>query len=241
LIEEQKRISDLARAFCRVVRENSGLEAWIVGIGAGEANVREIIRSENMENRVILKGRVDPTHIPELLGQCQVFSLLSDYEGTPLSLIEAMSLGLVPICLETRSGIAEVISHMTNGIVIRDREQSFSDAVSYLTRNPAAWSRLSAAARQTIAERYSEEHCFARWKELLVSESPRVIDATRQPSLFLDLPPRNPKLAPHDERQPTGIAKAWSFVRRSVGTTRRKVAAAVRSSLIRTSSSTRSW
>jgi glycosyltransferase involved in cell wall biosynthesis len=239
LIEEQKRISDLARAFCRVAREHNNLEAWIVGGGSGESNSRKIIKSENMENRVILKGRVDPTKIPELLSDCQIFALLSDYEGTPVSLMEAMAVGLVPVCLQTRSGVREVVNHLKNGIIVADREKSFSDAVSYLIKNPVAWSRLSARARQTIVDRYSEERCFARWKQLLLAENV-AIDPTRRPNLHLDLPPRNPKLALHDPRRPTGIARAWSFVRGVIGSTRRKVGRAVRSSLIRANSATKS-
>src|SRR5687768_17384159 len=91
--------------------------------------------------------------------------------------LEAMSVGLVPICLKTRSGVDEVISHMKNGIVVRDRDNSFSDAVSYLVRNPEAWSSFSAAGRQTILERYSHERCLAQWKNLLLSNHSTISSA----------------------------------------------------------------
>jgi colanic acid/amylovoran biosynthesis glycosyltransferase len=231
LVEEQKRISELARAFCRVARDHPNLEAWIVGTGSGEANVKSIIRAEGIEERVILKGWVDPADINEVLGECHIFVLLSEFEGTPVSLIEAMAIGLVPICLDTRSGVGEVISHMKNGILVRDRENSFSDAVSYLVRNPESASKLSAAARQTILERYSEERCLAQWTELLLSNR-SMISSDRQLKLNLKLPPRNPKFGHYDQR-PNRVQRAWSRFRGAAGLTRRKLLRVVPSRLVR--------
>jgi colanic acid/amylovoran biosynthesis glycosyltransferase len=228
LIEEQKRISELTRALCRAARDHANLEAWIVGAGPAEADVRSIIRGEGMDERVILKGRVDPARIHEVLGECQIFVLLSDYEGLPISLLEAMAVGLVPICLEARSGVDEVISHLKNGILVRDRENSFSDAVSYLVSNPEVSFQLSTAARQTILERYSDERCFAQWKELLCSNR-SMISSTRELKLHLTLPPPNPKFGHYDQR-PNWVQGAWNRFRRAAGSTRRVALGMVRSS-----------
>lgn len=229
LVEEQKRISDLARAFCRVTRNHANLEAWIVGAGSAEANVRNIIRAEGMDERVILKGWVSPTRIHEVLGECQIFALLSDYEGMPISLMEAMAVGLVPICVETRSGIGEVVSHMKNGILVRDREDSFSHAVSYLIQNPEASLKLSAAARQTILERYSDERSFAQWKNLFLSDCSAISSAQELKSR-LRLPPRNPKFGRYDQR-PNRVQRTWNRFRRAAGSTRRTALGMVRSCL----------
>ncbi len=232
LVEEQKRISDLARAFCRVTREHPDLDAWIVGAGAGEASVRSILKAEGMEERVVLKGPVDHAHIHEVLAECHVFVLLSDYEGVPVSLMEAMSVGLVPICLETRSGVGEVISHMQNGILVQDRESSFSDAVSYLVKHPGAWSVFSAAARRTISERYSEDDCIERWKSLLLANPP-VVSSYRWPRLRLKLPPRNPKFGHYDQRPPGQLRRVWNRVRGLAAIEQRKVVEIARSIRLR--------
>lgn len=222
LVEEQKRISELARAFCRVARENPELEAWIVGAGAGESSVRTIIDAEEMQGRVILKGRVEREFIPDVLEECHAFVLLSDYEGTPVSLLEAMSVGLVPICLDTRSGIGEVVKNSKNGIIVRDREQSFSKAVSFLLRDRDAWSALSSAARQTIMASYSEEVCLARWKALLVS-APHVSQNGSQPRLSMKLPPRSPKFGHFDQRKPSHARRLLRRLRSALGSGRKQI------------------
>jgi glycosyltransferase involved in cell wall biosynthesis len=67
LVEEQKRISDLTRAFCRVALNHANLEARIVGGGPAKATVRDIIRAEGMDQRVTLTGRIDPARMQDVL------------------------------------------------------------------------------------------------------------------------------------------------------------------------------
>jgi len=55
-----------------------------------------------------MRGRVS-RFVPEFLLNNDVFVLLSDTEGLPLSLIEAMGHGLVPIASDIPSGVAELI------------------------------------------------------------------------------------------------------------------------------------
>jgi colanic acid/amylovoran biosynthesis glycosyltransferase len=227
LVEKQKRISDLTRAFCLVAREHPELEAWIVGAGPDESSVRNIIQTEGMENRVILKGRVEPEAIHDVLKECHAFVLLSDFEGTPVALMEAMSLGLVPICLETSSGVGELISHMKNGILVQNREDSFSTAISSLIENRVRWSALSAAAQQTIKERYSEDICMEKWKTVLLAHPSKISPDSRS-RLRLKLPPQNPKFGYTDHRPPGQVQKTWNQFRGLAGSVRRKAMNLVR-------------
>jgi len=139
-----------------------------------------------------------------------------------------MAAGLVPICLESCSGVAEVIQQRKNGILVQDRENSFSEAVSFLIKNPGAWTAFSAAARQTIRERYSAEACTGKWKALLVADAPSV-SIRRRPRLRLRLPPHNPKFGRFDQRKPGQLRRAWNRLRQLAGSGRRRAADFVRS------------
>jgi colanic acid/amylovoran biosynthesis glycosyltransferase len=65
--------------------------------------------------------------------------LLSDYEGLPVSVLEAMASGVVPICLDTRSGTQEAIQHGVNGLIVKDRADDFFTSVEALQGDPAWW------------------------------------------------------------------------------------------------------
>jgi glycosyltransferase involved in cell wall biosynthesis len=64
-----------------------------------------------------------------------------------------MAAGMVPICLDTRSGIREAIEHGVNGLIVQDRTAAFFAAVKELQSNPVKWRQLSLAAKDT-AERH---------------------------------------------------------------------------------------
>ena len=121
LEDEQKRICDLTRALCRVAREVPGVEAKLYGEGSRRGAVEEILASEGAGLPVVLAGRVASDRIQESLLQCDVLVLLSDYEGLPIAVMEAMACGCVPVCLRIRSGIPELVDDGVNGLLVDDR------------------------------------------------------------------------------------------------------------------------
>src|SRR5262249_6640192 len=201
LIEEQKRSSDVAVALCEVVRRNPNLEAWIVGDGPARKAVEDIIEEKGVGTQVRLLGRVDNTNVFGILAQCHGLVLLSDYEGLPISMLEAMATGVVPICLDMRSGIREAVQHGVNGLIVKDRAEDFFTSVEALQGNLAWWKKLSIAARETVCERYSIENCTREWADFLQSLNRRRAAPTifKRPRV-LWLPPPNPKFGDYDIR-----------------------------------------
>jgi glycosyltransferase involved in cell wall biosynthesis len=201
LIEEQKRVSDVATALCAVAQGIPNLEAWMVGEGGARNAVEDIIRKKGMDARVRLMGRVDNANIYDVLAQCHGLVLLSDYEGLPVSMLEAMAAGVVPICLDMRSGIREALEHGVNGLIVRDRADDFFAAVRGLQSDPAKWQKLSLAARETVRQRYSIEDCARRWVRLLhrLNRAPAARSRFQAPWV-LRLPPPNPKFGHYDLR-----------------------------------------
>jgi colanic acid/amylovoran biosynthesis glycosyltransferase len=200
LIEEQKRISDVTRALCAAAERIPNVEAWIVGEGFADNAVKSIIR-QNGNGRVQLLGRVDNTKIYDVLGQCHGLVLLSDYEGLPVSMLEAMAAGVVPICLDVRSGVREALQHGVNGLIVKDRADDFIRAVKVLAE-PAKWQKLSLAARETVRQRYSIEDCASRWVSLLRHLNGAAARKAFKEPKALRLPPPNPKFAHQDMRLP---------------------------------------
>jgi glycosyltransferase involved in cell wall biosynthesis len=221
--EEQKRISDVARALCAAAKQNPRVEAWIVGEGSGRPVVEAIIQASGVEpHRVKLLGRVDVARIYSVLRDCHALVLLSDYEGLPVAVLEAMSVGVVPICLDIRSGIREAIQPGFNGLIVQDRQADFYAAVQTLQGDPALWSKLSANARATVRENFSEEICTAAWVELLGSlgKSQR-LGRLKMPRRFR-LPPVNPKFGLQDNR-PSLWQQVWRGFRRFGGRCKRQL------------------
>lgn len=202
LVDEQKRISDLIRSLCRAVREVADVEAVVYGDGPAKEAAEQIIDLEGQGLPVRLAGRVDSDQIQKHLLKCHALVLLSDYEGLPIVLMEAMACGVVPICLRTRSGISELVEDGVTGLLVDDRGDDFIAAVRRLRDDPGLWERLSKAARTRIETEYSNEVCAARWKDFLrrLNHNAGPQQSLKIPGQ-LDLPHVHPSLAREDFRK----------------------------------------
>lgn len=167
LIEHQKKISEVTKGLCRVAAEIPGTECTIYGSGKDASSVKAIIASGNNPH-VKFMGRLDSTEVQKHLLENHVFVLLSDYEGTPIALMEAMACGLVPICNNVKSGMTELVTHQQNGMLVNDRSAALVEAVRFIKDHPEEWNRMSAAARKKIQDEYSEEACNRQWFNLLL-------------------------------------------------------------------------
>jgi glycosyltransferase involved in cell wall biosynthesis len=203
LSEKQKRISELTRAFGRAVREIPGTKATIIGDGPARASVEQILRENNLEPDVQVKGPLDSAQVVENILDGHVVVLLSDFEGLPVAIMEAMACGLVPVCLPVRSGIPELVDHGVTGLLVNDRSDDFVSAIRRLRTEAGLWERLSCAARERIVTGYSSEVCADRWAEIIVAvqQTSRGRRSLRIPRRF-NLPPVDPGVAREDHRMP---------------------------------------
>jgi glycosyltransferase involved in cell wall biosynthesis len=202
LTERQKRISEVTRAMCLASRDVPGTEYAIYGEGADRVVVENILAEYGRGLPVELVGAVDNGEIQDRLMQCHAIVLLSDYEGIPISLMEAMSCGVVPVCMDMRSGIPELVVDGVTGFLVKDRKEGFVAAIRRLKCESGLWQRLSTNARSRIETEYSTSVCAHRWvnlfQDLQKEKSGRKLIWT---PAFIRLPPVNPSLEHEDCRQ----------------------------------------
>lgn len=225
LAEEQKRISDLTRALCRASREVPGTTAMLYGDGPDKGAVEIILATEGAGLPVHLGGLVPSECIQKKLMECDVLVLLSDYEGLPIALMEAMACGCVPVCLRMRSGIPELVEDGVSGLLVDDREDGFVAAIRRLRDEPGLWQRLSLAAKARIQEEFSDTVCNGKWAamlhELHASAGPsKVIKISSR----LRLPKWNPALETAENRlkPPALPVRLWRKSRIFAGRVRRQ-------------------
>jgi glycosyltransferase involved in cell wall biosynthesis len=208
LEEEQKRISELARALCRAAREVPGVEADIFGGGTARTAVENILAAQGKDLPVRLHPAVEPDEVARELLSRHVFVLMSDYEGTPVAVMEAMAAGVVPICLWTRSGIPELVEDGVTGLIVQNRGDDFIRALRRIRTDPTLWGRLAEAARARIVQAYSCEVVAKRWVGFLHNiASTASHKSTIQLPRMIRLPSVRPALAPFDVRRGLGVIR----------------------------------
>ncbi|MEJ8566900.1 glycosyltransferase family 4 protein [Elongatibacter sediminis] len=201
LAEEQKQISQVARSLCRVISEIPGTEAVLYGDGPDRRNVEQVIASMGLELPIRMAGRVPADEIQSHLLDCDVLVLLSDYEGLPIAVLEAMACGVVPVCLRMRSGVPELVEDGVTGLIVDDRGDELVRAIARLQCESGLWQRLSRAAKSRVSSNYSHQACVERWADLFFRIQARVKgkQVISIPSVMV-LPRTNPALSSADPR-----------------------------------------
>ena len=201
LTEEAKRVSLVASAMCAAARAIPGIEATLYGDGPARGSVEQILATEGEGLPVKLGGMLDTGALRNALLDTHVIVLLSDYEGMPVAVMEAMACGCVPVCLNISSGVPELVNDGITGLLVQDRGDSFVAAVRRLRDDALLWERLSSNARRHIENGYSNQATTAEWINLLneVSENSRP-SKIRVPARIRIAPARPPYESPRSRK-----------------------------------------
>jgi glycosyltransferase involved in cell wall biosynthesis len=154
-----KRHDLVVGAFARLHPDFPAAELWFVGDGDGLAAAQRLATELGVDGSTRFLGvRGD---VPALLAGAACVVLASDYEGCPLSVIEAMAAG-VPVVATGVGGVPEVVEDGVSGIVSAPGSvDGLADGISTLLADPSAAARMGAAGRAAAAERFSRERMAA--------------------------------------------------------------------------------
>jgi len=94
---------------------------------------------------------------PRLIHQFSIFCLLSDNEGTPNVVLEAMA-AAKPVIASNTSGIPDVVRDCENGILITPGNvNEFEKALRQLLDNPDLAVKMGQAGLRTVVSEYDCE------------------------------------------------------------------------------------
>jgi L-malate glycosyltransferase len=154
-LEEQKGHTYLLASLPELRRAIPDLRLCLVGAGRQAGALKRQARELSLESCVQFLGtRRD---LAEIFRALDLFVQPSLWEGLPLALLKAMGAGL-PVVATRVSGSREVIEDGVNGCLVEPGSpEALARVILELHRQPEVRLRLGAAARRTVADRYSLE------------------------------------------------------------------------------------
>ncbi len=167
----QKRADEVAKALCLACERIPGVRARMVGDGADRGEVEQILRTRDGGKKVEFVGGLPSPEVLKILPAAHVMVLLSDFEGIPISLMEGMAAGLVPVVTPIRSGIPELVLDGETGLIVADRSEAFVEAIRQLREDRTLWRQMSAAAHAHYLQGFSPEKIVDFWVEQ-IGDSP---------------------------------------------------------------------
>lgn len=150
----QKRLDRWLEVAATVHKKHPKTFFIVVGDGPLRADIEAKARALEMEDYIHFAGLQE--EVRPYFEAMDIFMMASQFEGLPIALLEAMSMGCIPVCT-TAGGIPEVITHGVDGLLC-DVDEPGKLAVELdglLSNFTGLQSGLSTAARQRIVDGFS--------------------------------------------------------------------------------------
>jgi glycosyltransferase involved in cell wall biosynthesis len=149
----QKRPDLLVRAAASLRDRGTSFQLHLVGDGPERPRVQALVDELGLADQVVLLG--NRSDIPELLAEAACFALASDYEGCPISILEAMAAG-VPVVATHVGGVPELVEDGRTGRLVRPGDaDALATAVAELLADDELLRRFGEEARRVATERFS--------------------------------------------------------------------------------------
>lgn len=158
---EVKRHAFLLDALARVSDER--VVVVFIGDGPLETEIRQRVTTMGLHSRVRFAGY--RTDIPALVAASDALTLVSQREGLPRSVLEAMASGVPVIGTATR-GIVDAVGQDAGWIVAKDDAAALAAALDHAAVNPEEAAFKGAAARERVLHRFSLPRIIDAYQEL---------------------------------------------------------------------------
>lgn len=137
----------------------------IIGTGPMESQLRELIRSKNLEDCVRMLGAMKPEAVREHMEAADIFLFTSDFnEGWGAVLNESMNSACAVVASHAIGSVPFLIENGQNGLIYRNGDfDSLFFAVKSLMDSPSLRESLGRSAYKTITENWNADIAAERF------------------------------------------------------------------------------
>lgn len=170
----QKNLGLLIDAFARTSAALPKAILLLAGDGSLMASVQTQVTALGLRDRVRFLG--ERRDVPALLGASDAFVLSSDWEGTPVSIMEAMAAGL-PVVATAVGGVPELVRSGITGRLARPKDaRSLVDAMIDIGSDASLRREMGLAATQIAHDALDARVMASAYQNLYFSLAGRTVD-----------------------------------------------------------------
>lgn len=150
----RKGVKELGHAFSRLVDRGFDLRLDIIGGGVAESQIRGDFDGPAAGRVRVVAGGGD-AEMADAMAAADVFVLPSLFEGTPLTVVEAMWSGL-PIVTTATAGMRDVVADERTGLLVPPADSAaLEQALERMAGDRELRQRLGTAAHAIASSRYT--------------------------------------------------------------------------------------
>lgn len=151
----------LVKAIKLLQQKNYPVFLRFVGDGNAKKEIEDLSCLLGLESKVEITGFT--YRVSDFLKDTDIFVLSTMGEGMPISILEAMAVGL-PIIASRVIGVTDVIKHENTGLLVEPRNPKLlAENIERLINNPEYGINLGFRARKTAEQRFSRKTFIKRY------------------------------------------------------------------------------
>ncbi len=135
----------------KAVADLENVKLHLVGDGPSLPQAITYVNANNLNDKVEFTGFIE--NVKEFLNHMDIFALISNYEGFPMSTLEAMSIGL-PIVISNVGGASEAIIDGENGYLVNNEIIEINRAIKVLCADENLRIRMGLKSRKLFLENF---------------------------------------------------------------------------------------
>lgn len=162
-LSAEKGVRYLVEAVARLNGQGTAVRLLIIGAGGEMQELQNLVRQQGLEDRTVFTGF--QTDSEAWISCLDVLTLPSLTEGTPMTLLEGMSLG-VPVIASAVGGVPDVVRDGVNGFLVAPGDvEGLSRKILAIMQKQVAVDEVVAQGMQTINSNYG----MANWCQKIES------------------------------------------------------------------------
>lgn len=165
------RLTDQKNQFCfidaakEICKEKDNVDFYIIGEGELKDRLQNYSEKKGLGKKVLFVGAVDNPY--DWMRRLDILVFSSDFEGIPLTMLEAMSIGL-PVISTDVGGVPQIITNGQNGILVKARQpRQISDAVLGLINDQEKYEDLHKNGITFMNKKLNYSEFISSYKKVL--------------------------------------------------------------------------
>ena len=160
----EKSHHSLIRTLCEYKEELCSVKLIFVGDGPLRLALEQLAHDSGLQDQVLFLGHRSDVH--ELYAAFDAFALVSEKEGLPMALLEAMAARL-PAVVTAVGAIPHVVTDSEQGFLVKvDDSAEIASALIKLIENPELRAVMGQAAYVSVTEHYSSKRMAREYEGL---------------------------------------------------------------------------
>jgi glycosyltransferase involved in cell wall biosynthesis len=162
VVENQKRVMSFPPLLRRLARRIP-FHFHVIGDGPDRAALERAFAEHGVSDRISFLGWLEGEELRRRLEELDVLVMVSETEGLPIAMLEAMGHAVVPVVSEVGSGMSSVVEDGRNGFLIDFRDlATYAERIEWLFKDAGLLRTMQWKSWET-AQGYKAEHMGASY------------------------------------------------------------------------------